>query len=189
MLIAVFTATAASATTATVQAPLVCSRGPSAQWFRAVVTMPASQPAGTRLAIRIDGVKSGVISHTGLNYIHDMATDYLVPVGTSYVPGSARFIPRTGTPNVIRGARVWGDAAGIHLLLPGRVENGSHYTPPSVEFQLETGPRAGTLIALQFSRYRVTANVLLLGDLHTICHPNPTPYTIGVTRVDVPSST
>ena len=174
----------ASPFAAPARAPLVCSRGPSAQWFNAVVTMPASWPAGSTFAVRIDSVPSGTISHMGLNYIHDMTTDYFVPTGTRYVTGSARLVPGTGTPNVCEGARAWGDAAGIHLRLPGRVENGSSYTPPSLEFQVEIGAPAGALVELRFRRYQVTANVFLLGDLHTTCAPNPNPYTIGVTHVE-----
>lgn len=185
----VTTVTSAAPAPRPVRAPLVCSRGPSAQWFTGVVTMPSSQPEGSIFAVRIDGVSSGKISHAGLNYIHDMATDYLVPAGTSYVKGSARLVPGTGTPNVRGRARAWGDAAGIHVLLPNRVENGSGYTPPSVEFQVEIGAPAGTRLALKLRRYQVTANVFLVGDLHTTCAPNPSPYTIGVTRVDArPSS-
>jgi hypothetical protein len=167
-----------------VTAPLVCSRGPKIQSFKGAVTMPSSRPTGATLKVRIDGAPSGKISHGGLNYIHDMATDYLVPTGTRYVEGSAHFIPGTGTPNVRTGARVWCATGKIHVLLPGHVENGSSYTPPSVEFEVEIKAPAGTVLSLKLDRYEVMANVLILGDLHTICDPRPKPYSIGVTRVD-----
>ena len=122
-----------------VRVPIVCTRGPSGQTFNVGVTMPASQATGTTFAIRIDAAPSGKISHTGLNYIFDMQTDYVVPAGTAYVEGSARILPGTGTPNVRATARVWHDAEGIHLALPARVENGSGYTPPSIEFRSRSG--------------------------------------------------
>ena len=165
-----------------VKVPLVCSRGPAGQAFRAVVTLPASQATGSRFAVRIDSFPSGKVAHFGLNYIFDMSTDYQVPAGTKYVEGSARVVPDTGSANTRRGARAWHDAAGIHLLIPARVENGGSYTPPSLEFQLEVTAVAGTELLLKFSRTRVSANVLLLGNVHTTCVPEPAPYTIGRTR-------
>jgi len=176
------TATSLGAATSTANVPIACSRGPSAQSFHAVVTMPATSPLGSRFTVRIDSVPSGKLSHTGLNYIFDMATDYLVPVGATYVDGSARIVPSTGTSNVRAGARAWHDAAGIHTLLPAHVDNGSGYTPPSVEFELEVTAAAGTALAVQLGQVRVAANVFLLGDLRTTCTPPPAPRnTIGTT--------
>lgn len=176
------TATNLGAATSTVMVPIVCSRGPSGQSFHAVVTMPATQPVGSRFTVRIDSVPSAKLSHTGLNYIFDMATDYVVPTGTTYVDGSARVVPNTGTSNVRPGARAWHDAAGIHTLLPAHVDNGSGYTPPSVEFELEVTAAAGTALALQLGQVRVAANVFLLGDLRTTCTPTAAPRnTIGTT--------
>jgi hypothetical protein len=171
----------------TVTAPLVCSRGPEGQTFRAVVTLPVSQPTGSKFMVRIDSFSSGRISHLGLKYIFDMATEYRIPAGTKYVEGSARVVPNTGTANARSGARAWHDAAAIHLLLPARVENGGSYTPPSLEFQLEITAAAGTELMLKFSRSRVSANVFLLGDVHTTCVPKPRPYTIGKTRAVPPA--
>ena len=171
----------------TVKAPLVCTRGPSGKPFHAVVTVPASQATGTRFTVRIDSFPSGKVSHFGLNYIYDMATDYHLPAGTRYVEGSARVVPGTGSANTRSGARVWHDASGIHLLLPARVENGGSFTPPSVEFELEVTARAGTELLLKFGRSRVSANVMLLGNLHTTCVPDPAPYTIGRTRALPPA--
>jgi hypothetical protein len=164
-----------------VSAPLVCSRG-GGQTFKAMVTLPASQATGSRYTVRIDSFSSGKVAHFGLNYIFDMATDYRVPDGTRIVAGSARVVPNTGTPNVRGGARVWGDAGGVHLLLPARVENGQSYTPPSIEFQLDVTAAAGSELLLKFSRCRVSASVFLLGTVHTTCVPTPAPYTIGRTR-------
>jgi hypothetical protein len=171
-----------------VTGPLVCSRGPSAQSFQTVVTMPSSLPAGAVLGVQIDGVPSGKISHMGLNYIHDMTTEYLVPAGTRYVEGSAHLVPGSGTPNVRAGARAWGARGVIHLVLPAHVENGSSYIPPSLAFDAQITAPAGAVVSLKFDRYEVTANVFLLGDLHTVCGPHPRPYTIGVTRVAPRSS-
>ena len=171
-----------------VKAPLVCSRGPSGQAFQAIVTLPAAQATGTRFTVRIDSFSSGKVSHFGLNYIFDMATDYHVPAGTKYVEGSARIVPDTGTANTRSGARVWHDAKGIHQLLPARVENGGSYTPPSLEFQLEVTALAGTELSLKFSRSRVSANVVLLGNIDTTCVPQPAPFTIGRTRTLAPAA-
>jgi len=171
-----------------VRVPIVCSRGPSGQALNVAVTMPSSQATGTTFPIRIDSTPSGKISHTGLFYIFDMQTDYLVPAGTAYVEGSARIVPDTGTPNVRANARVWHDAEGIHVVLPARVQNGSGYTPPSVEFQVEIRAPAGTSLALKLSRHRVAASVFLLGTLRTTCDPSSRPYTIGTTLVGPPAS-
>ena len=87
--------------------PMVCSRGPSGQRFDAIVTLPATVAEGSAYAIRIDGVPSGRVSHAGLNYIHDMSTDYVVPAGATYVAGSARVIPGTAR-RTSRRARAYG---------------------------------------------------------------------------------
>jgi hypothetical protein len=171
-----------------VRVPIVCSRGPSGQALNVVVTMPSTQATGTTFAIRIDSTPSGKISHTGLNSIFEMQTDYLLPAGMAYVEGSARLVPDTGTPNVRTTARVWHDAAGIHLVLPAHVQNGSSYTPPSIELQVEVRAPAGTTLALQLSRHSVSASVFLLGTLRTTCDPTPRPYTIGTTLVGPPAS-
>lgn len=165
----------------TVKVPVVCSRGPSGQALHTVVTMPPAQPTGSRFTVRIDGVPAEKLSHGGLNYIFDLATDYVLPAGAAYVEGSARIVPDTGTPNVRAGARVWKDASGLHTLLPGHVENGSGYTAPSVEFQLDVTAPAGTVLALKLAEHRVAANVFLLGNLNTTCTPTPAPFAIGTT--------
>jgi hypothetical protein len=167
-----------------VRAPMVCSRGPNDAAYTAVLTMPASAPTGSAFSVRIDSLSSGIISHTGLNYIFDMTTDYLVPTGTTYVEGSARVVPDTGTQNVRDGAKAWHDAAGIHLALPAHIPNGSSYTPPSLEFSVKITAPAGSNIAIKFSHYEVTANAFLVGDVHTTCDPNPKPYALAVLHVD-----
>ena len=176
----------ALAAPAAVKAPLVCSRGPSGTSFEAVVTEPFSQAAGTSYTVRIDSKASGTIQHGGLNYIYNMATEYLVPAGTTYVEGTAHIVPDTGTPNVRVGARVWHDAGTIHFVLPAHVDNGGSYTPPSIEFDLKISPSATGVLSLKFQHYSVTANAIIVGDLVTTCEPNPKPYTIGVTMVDAP---
>src|SRR6185436_14896803 len=87
--------TTATGTATRARVPLVCSRGPSGQHYQTVVTLPSAAAEGATYAVRIEGVNSGTISHTGLNYIHDMATDYALPPGTSYVEGSLRVVPNT----------------------------------------------------------------------------------------------
>jgi len=165
----------------TITAPLVCSRGGNGKAFRAIVSLPDSQPTGSRYAVRIDSFPSGKVAHFGLNYIFDMMTSYRVPAGTKYVEGSARVVPNTGTANVRAGARAWHDANGVHLLLPARVENGGSYTPPSLQFQLEVTAAAGTELLLKLGGCKVSANVLLLGNVDTTCVPAPAPFTIGKT--------
>ena len=73
-----------------VSVPLNCSRGPSGQRCELLVTVPVSVEAGATFKVRFDGKNSGRISHTGLNYIHHMTTEVLVPANASYVEGSAR---------------------------------------------------------------------------------------------------
>jgi len=171
---------------AAIKIPLVCSRGPTGQTYGAAVTVPDKKPQGATFTVRIEGTSAGKISHTGLNYIHDMTTDYLVPVGTTYVDGSARIVANTGTPNVRKGARAWHDKGVIHMQLPAHVEEGSSFTPPTLEFDLKITGAVGTTIAQKFSQYRVTANAFVLGELETTCDPTPKPYALGKTLVVAP---
>ena len=152
----------------------------------AVVTEPFSQPAGSTFTIRIDSMPSGKIEHGGLHYIYNMATDYLLPAGTTYVEGSAHVVPDTGTANVRVGARVWHDAGTIHYLLPAHIDNGGSYTPPSIAFDVKIAASATGVLSFKFAHYSVIANAIIVGDLVTTCEPNPKPYTIGVTMVDAP---
>ena len=164
--------------------PLKCTRGPDGQSYRHIVTMPASQPVGSTFTVRIDGVSIGPISHFGLRYVHNMTADYTIPAGTTYVEGSARIVPGTGTDNVRSNARVTHDASGIHMLLPARIENGGTYTPPSIEFQVKAVGPAGSVASLGFVGTGVDANALVMGNVHTACSPNPVPYTIGSTTLE-----
>ncbi len=173
------TSAAASAT----RVPIVCSRGPSGQHFDTMVTLPRSAAEKSTYTVRIDGVSSGIIEHTGLNYIHDMAIDYSVPSGTTCVAGSARIVPNTGSSNVANGAHVWQDGGKIHLTMAGRVDSGSSYTPPSIEFQVTVTGRVGDALALTFLQYRLTANAVIVGDLNTTCDPTPNPFPLGSTVV------
>ncbi len=163
--------------------PLKCTRGPDGQSYRHIVTMPASQPIGSTFTVRIDGVSIGPISHFGLRYIHNMSADYTIPAGTTYVEGSARIIPETGTQNVRSGASVTHDASGIHMFLPARIDNGGTYPPPSIEFQVKVVGPAGTVAALGFAGTGVDASAVVIGNVHTACTPNPKPYTIGSTTL------
>ena len=177
------TATATSAGPVAVKVAMECSHDPSARSYAAMVTMPYSGETGTTFRVRIDGLPTGPIAHTGLNYIHEMNTDFRIPAGTTYVADSLRIVPETGTPNARAGARAWPDAAGIHINLPAHIDNGHGYTPPSLEFDLRIDAPAGTVLALQFLHYEVLANVILLGDMRSSCEPRPKPYTIGQTMV------
>ena len=112
-----------------------------------------------------------------------MATDYLLPAGAQYVQGSAHFVPGTGTANVLEGARVWQEGGMLRVVLPARVENGSRYTPPSVEFQLRVVAARGSRLSLRLAQVRVLANALLLGDQRTECNPNPRSYVLATTLV------
>jgi hypothetical protein len=166
-----------------VTAPMVCSAGPTHQTFVATLTFPRSAAEGSTFTVRIDGLPSGPISSFGLNFIHDMETDYLVPAGATYVGGSAQLVPGTGTPNVTAGARVWYEAGLIKVALPGRVTSGSSYTPPSIEFQLRAAAAAGATLTFGFLEYRVAANAIVVGDVHATCKPTPRPYPLGTTQV------
>jgi hypothetical protein len=166
--------------------PLKCTRGPDGQSYRNIVTMPASQPVGSTFTIRIDAVNIP-ISHFGLRYIHNMTADYTVPPGTTYVEGSARIVPGTGSSNVRANARVTHDASGIHMLLPDHVDNGTNYTAPSIEFQVKVVGSAGSVAPLGFVGTGVDASAALIGNVHTTCTPNPRPYTLASTRIDAPA--
>ncbi|MGZ3453255.1 MAG: hypothetical protein ACXVEF_26870 [Polyangiales bacterium] len=167
--------------------PIECTHGPSGQTFRATVTMPQEIAQGATFTVRIDATPSGTISHTGLNYIHDMTTDYLVPPGTTYVPGSLRILPNTGTANVATTARVGKVGNILRLTLPAHVENDSSYTPPSIELKLQATGAAGSKIGFQFWQYRVSANAIFVGDVDTTCTPKPQAYTIATTTVTAPT--
>jgi hypothetical protein len=165
--------------------PIVCSRG-GAQTFEAIVTAPARATEKSVYSVRIDSVPSAPLSSTGLNFIHAMTTDYVVPPGTRYVDGSARLVPGTGSANVREGARVVHDRGTIRMELPARVRKGSGFTPPSVEYQVEVASPAGASLPVSFARYRVSANVFLLGDLDVTCDPSPRPYVLARTAVVAP---
>jgi len=163
--------------------PVVCDRGPSNQRFDLAVTVPATVRQGASFTVRLDGTPSGRVSHFGLKDIHDMVSEYKIPAGSTYVEGSARIIPDTGTSNVRPGARVWHQGGVIRLLLAAHVENDSSFTPPSVEFELSTTAAAGSSIGVDFLHYRVTANAAVVGDVHVSCEPTPGPYRIGTSKV------
>jgi hypothetical protein len=162
---------------------MTCSHGP-AQWFDATVTMPAAGQTGATVTVRIDSKHSGTIEALGLNHVRGMATDYQIPAGAKYVEGSLRYVKGTGTANVRAGARAWHDAAGIHTLLPARVESGQSYLPPSIEFEMTLVALPPASASVEFTHYEVVANVFILGDLRTTCEPGKRPATIGVTRVE-----
>ena len=163
--------------------PLVCSRGPDGQFFNADVTMPAGVAEGDSFAVRVDSFPSGRLSNTGLNYIHDLSTRYLVPVGASYVEGSARIVPDTGTDNVRKDARVTHEGGVITMVLPAIIKNGDSYTPPSFEVKFKATAPKGTALQFRFDQYGVSANVFLMGNLHVTCDPRPRPSTVGTTTV------
>ncbi|HTB75531.1 MAG TPA: hypothetical protein VK762_19910 [Polyangiaceae bacterium] len=166
-----------------VTVPLACSRGPSGQSHGVTVTVPACVSPGARYKVRVDGVDTGKIAYTGLRYIFDMRSEWPVPQGTTYVDGSAHIVPGTGSANVRPGAQAVYDGGHIDLVLPARVGSGASYTAPSFEFELDVSSPEGAQITLRLSRYYVTANALLVGDLHTTCEPTPKPFPVAVTRV------
>jgi hypothetical protein len=173
-------ATSAESRSIAVTAPMACTRG-SGQQFKAVVTMPPTAPSGSTYAIRIDSFPSGKISHAGLNYLHAIETDYVLPAGVSYVEGSAHIVPDTGTENVRSSASAWHDKGVVRVYLPAHVKE--DYTPPSVAFEVKVSAPPGSTLALKFAEADLTANVFLLGNLKVTCTPSPRPYTIGTTLV------
>lgn len=179
ILVALAGATAA----ARITAPLVCNKGPKGQGFNVGVTLPSSVEEGAIYTIRLDGTGSGRIANIGLNYIHDMTVDYVLPAGTSYVEGSAKVVPGTGTPNVLEGSRVWHHGGTLSMRLPGKVANGTEYTPPSLTAQVRAVGAPGSTAVLGFSHFQLEANVLLIGDVSVSCDPVPRPYPIGTTTI------
>jgi hypothetical protein len=175
--------TAGSATAERVTPLLVCSRGPSGQRFNAGVTVPSRAEPGSTYTVRIDGVSSGKISHFGLNYLHDMTVDYVLPAD-SYVEGSARIIPGTGTANVLAGSRLWHHAGVITMALPGKVLEGTEYTPPSISVQLRATGAPGSRAAVSFRQFRLTANAFLVGEVPVSCEPAVKPSPIGTTLIE-----
>lgn len=172
----------ALAATAPETVPLNCSKG-GHQFFRAIVDMPHAEATGQVFTLRVEGLPSGTISHSGLRYIHEMTTEFQLPQGTTYVDGSARVVPGTGSPNVQQGARVEQDGDVVRLTLPAKVDNGASYTAPSIEFRLRADAPPGTTLPLKFIRYELKAKATLVGDVKTICNPVPGQATIGVTHV------
>jgi hypothetical protein len=168
-------------------APLLeCSRGGD-QRFNASVSLPAQAAAGSTYSVRVDGVSSGRISHFGLNYLHDMTVDYVVPPGTSYVEGSAEIIPGTGSDNVLPGARVSHRAGVITLALPAHVAEGTSYTPPSIRFQLRATGAPGSTASFALRQFRLTANAFLVGEVPVSCEPKVKPAGIGSTVIVEPA--
>jgi hypothetical protein len=170
------------AATRTVKAPLTCSRG-GAQTFSVAVSAPEKAAQASTFAVRVDSFPSGKIEHTGLNYLHDMEAELVVPAGTRFVEGSAKIVAGTGTPNVAKSALVWHWNGVLHFKLPARVENGGSYTPPSIEFQLTVTAPPGSDVPLKLLRYTVKANAFVVGDVTATCDPTPAPYTLATTTV------
>jgi hypothetical protein len=162
---------------------LLCSKGPSGERFQFDVTIPSRAEAGSTYEIRIDGVNSRKVSHFGLNYLHDMTVEYILPAGGSYVEGSAQFVAGTGTANVLVGRRLSYQRGVLTMLLPGKVDNGTDYTPPSVRLQLRAVGAPGDFAWVAFKRFRLTANALLVGDVDVSCDPVPSPYPVGTTLI------
>ena len=161
---------------------LTCNKGPSGQRFNVGGTMPTSVESDSTYEIRIDGVRSGRISHFGLNYLHEMTVDYDLPPD-AYVQGSARVVPNTGTANVLPSARVSEQAGILTMTLPGRVEDGGEYTPPSITVRLRANSPPGTSAVVAFRRFRLRANAIVVGDVEVSCEPAVRPSPIGSTLV------
>jgi len=169
-----------------VTAPLVCTQGPSDKRFEANVSGPESVAPGGTFTVRIDAIPSGEVSGFGLNHIREMTTDYLLPAGGTYVEGSARVVPDTGTTNVRAGATLTVEGKRLRLMLPARVEEGGSYTPPSIEVTLRADTAAGTTLALGFSRLWLTVNAIVVGDMRVTCDPKPQPFVLPGTKVVAP---
>ena len=175
----------ADAATKRLKVPLTCSKGGD-QTHQLDVAAPDRAAQGTKYTVRIDGSTSGKVEHTGLNYIHDMEEEYVVPAGTKYVEGSGKIVPNTGTPNVAKTARLFHEKGVVHFLLPARVEAGDSYTPPSLEFQLEISAAPGNELPLKLLRYSVVANAVVVGDTKAVCDPKPSPFPLVTTTVIKP---
>ena len=175
--------TAGSAAADRVSPLLVCSQGPSGQRFNAEVTAPDRVAAGAVYTVRIDGVSSGKISHFGLNYLHDMTVEYLLPPGAAYVEGSARILPGTGTANVLVTPRLTQRAGVVSMVLPGHVDEGTSYTPPSIELQFRAIGAPGSSQQVSLRQFRLTANAIVVGDVAVSCAPAVGPYPIASTLI------
>jgi hypothetical protein len=169
-------------------ATLACTRG-GEQRFNVALTLPARADAGSVYTVRIDGTSSGKISHFGLNYLHDMTVDYVLPPGTSYVEGSAQLVPGTGTANVLPSARLSHRAGVVTLALPGRVAEGTDYTPPSISLQLRAVGAPGSSAPIALRRFRLTANAFLVGEVSVSCEPAVKPAVLGTTLITEPPAT
>jgi hypothetical protein len=174
---------ATTAAAVSVSAPLTCNQGPSGQRFNVAVTLPSSVEASAVYTIRLDGTSSGRISHFGLNYLHDMTVDYRLPARASYVEGSARIVAGTGTPNVRVRPQLSHRAGIVTLRLPGKVENGTSYTPPSITVDVRATGSPGSSEVLGLERFQLTANAFLVGDVLVSCSASPRPYPIGTTTI------
>jgi hypothetical protein len=163
-------------------APVSCTRGTSAV-FEINAVVPETASEGATYVVRVEGTPSGKISQTGLNSLRDITFEYGLPSGATYVDGSARIVPGTGSDNVRDSARVSMSGAMLTLTLPARVPNGGSYQPPTIEVKLKASSPPSTVLPVTFSRYRVRANVVLLGDIDATCVPTRPPATVGATRV------
>jgi hypothetical protein len=173
------------AQTKTVKAPMTCSRGGD-QTFSVVVSAPDRVAQGGTYTLRLDSFPSGKIDHTGLNYLHDMEAEFVIPAGTKYVEGSAKIVPKTGTPNVAKSALIWHWNGVVHFKLPAKVENGDNYTPPSIELQLTATAAPGNDLPLKLLRYTVLANAIVVGDVKATCDPTAGPFVLATTTVTKP---
>ena len=166
-----------------VEAPLSCNKGPDSQRFEVMITAPPTVNPGATISVRIDGLGSGEISQVGLDHLHHASSDYLIPVGSTYVEGSARLVPDTGTANVRAGALVAHRRGVVTLTLPGHVANHSSYTPPSIEFKALVTAVAGETLSVGFSQFRIVANAFLIGDVKVVCDPKPKPFSLATVKV------
>ena len=186
--LAALASVAGSAHAARSSSALVCNQGPAGQRFDIGISLPPSVPAGAVYTVRIDGTSSGKISHFGLNYLHDMTVDYALPAGAAFVEGSARLVPGTGTANVLRGARLWHHDGVVTLALSGHVDDGTSYTPPSIQVDLRAVGAPGSAAPIALRRFRLKANAFLVGDVGVACEPASKPAVLGSTIITDPAS-
>jgi hypothetical protein len=164
---------------------MTCSKGGD-QVHPVTATAPDKVDVGAKYTIRIDGGDSGKIDHGGLRYVHDMEVEYGLPSGTTFVEGSAKIVAGTGTANVAKTATVSVDKGVVRLKMPARVDSGGSFTPPSVEVQVTVTAAVGSTLTLNFQRYSVVANAVVVGDVPSTCEPKTKPAGLVSTTVSKP---
>jgi hypothetical protein len=74
----------------------------------------------------------------------------------------------------------------LTMALPGKVREGTDYTPPSISVQLRAVGSPGSRAAVSLRQFRLTANAFLVGEVAVSCEPAVKPSPIGVTLITAP---